>query len=336
MLSDPGADGPPLRSTTSSYDPGGYDPHGHADHGHARRPQSLLFSAVVGVVAGMIGLAPHLLEGGRLPLQNLWASQTEPTDMPFAFLPISQYAVVTIVVMLVVGGLLSGLAIRAFVVRGSLAPLPASLGLLGIHLLAAAQSFIVLANGLQLGGPSTDSRAAVYFTALLVGTSLSILLAQAAFWLTSRPSQMVCALGIALAAVPFAAWINAIAAALLGPAGLPPAFATTTRWLAAVLVGLALAWCGFRPPHRLAVWMAGLLALWVTPALITALQYSLGSRLILGDVSEMIAAGSQVFRSALTENTGPLIVGLAIASVGSCAKLLLDSRSPNRGRAEAA
>lgn len=42
--------------------------------------RSRLRGGIVGVAAATVGLLPHLLAGARLPLQNLWALDTDPDD----------------------------------------------------------------------------------------------------------------------------------------------------------------------------------------------------------------------------------------------------------------
>src|SRR6185312_2805072 len=54
----------------------------------------------LGVAAGALGILPWLVGGGTLPLQNLWANNDMPNDMPFALLPVSQYAATAIFVLL--------------------------------------------------------------------------------------------------------------------------------------------------------------------------------------------------------------------------------------------
>lgn len=45
----------------------------------------------LGAAAAIVGLIPWIITGMRLPLQNLWATDTRPADMPLALLPFSQY-----------------------------------------------------------------------------------------------------------------------------------------------------------------------------------------------------------------------------------------------------
>jgi uncharacterized membrane protein len=99
------------------------------------------------------------------------------------------------------------------------------------------------------------------------------------------------------------------------------------RWLPAVIVGLALGFCGVRPARRIAVWLVVLAALWVTPALLTALQYGLGMRVLNGDVKEMASAASQVFPLALATEVTPVLAAIVIAVVVVISRTLMQRRT---------
>lgn len=89
------------------------------------------------------------------------------------------------------------------------------------------------------------------------------------------------------------------------------------RWVPVVIVVVALIWCGVRPLSRLVVWAAGLFALWMLPAVFTALSYALGMRVLDGDLREMAQAAAQVFPMALEVEVLPVGVALVIAVVGT-------------------
>jgi hypothetical protein len=91
----------------------------------------------IGVAAAVVALLPWLVTGVRLPLQNLWAVQTLPEDMPIALLPFSQYAVVQIFSLLVVGYGAAGIVVRALRTRlPRRAVLTVGAGALSVHLVA--------------------------------------------------------------------------------------------------------------------------------------------------------------------------------------------------------
>lgn len=279
----------------------------------------------VGIVAGVMGLVPWLIGGGILPLQNLWATETLPNDMPFVLLPVSQYAVITVFVLILVGGVFAGLTMHLLARRRSFLAWPAAIGLLIVHAYAVAQSFTVVANGLDNG-----RRSALYFVGMLGGAVVAMLLAQTAFWLASRRSTGPVALAIGLSAVPFVVWIRQIVVAVSGPSGMPMPITELLRWLPALIVGVTLVWCGLRPARRLAVWLVVLVALWVIPALFTTIQYGLGMRVLNGDLSEMASASSQVLPLALREEVLPALLALALGVVGVIVREAVQRRKPSQ------
>lgn len=278
-----------------------------------------LLSFAIGVGGGILGLLPWLVGGGRLPLQNLWATETMPEDMPFVLLPLSQYAAMLLFVLVLIGGVFAGVAVHVLARRRAVAAWPASVGVLLVHLVAAVQSFAVLGGGLGLGGG--DSRTLVYFGGMLGGTVAAVLLAQLGFWMTSRRSVGIAALGVALAAVPFGTWFTRWFVAVTGEAFASAVLSDVGRWLPAVVVGVALIWCGVRPLWRIIVWVVSLLVLWVLPALFGALQYGLGMRVLDGDIPEMMRASAQVFPMMLAVGWLPVIVALVIAVVGTVVRM---------------
>jgi len=288
-------------------------------------------SLLVGIAASAVMLFPSWVGGGSLPLQNLWHTQTMPEDMPFALLPISQYYALNIFGMLLLGGVVAGLAVRALGRTRPMRAGMAALGVLLVHLIVTVQSFAVVAGGLGMIDGTAGGRELLYFGGMLGGVVAGILLAQLGLWLTSRRTVTPVALGIALAAVPFASWIGTAIVAFTTYMGYPQVVGTVLHWLPAVVVGLTLAWCGLRPPSRLSVWIVGPLAVWVLPAVFTAVQYVLGSRVLLGDLGEMADAATQVFPQALTVLWQPAVVALVIGIVGWGLRMLLTRGRARRG-----
>lgn len=287
------------------------------------RARALSFG--VGVAGGILGLLPWVIGGGMLPLQNLWATETMPDAMPFALLPVSQYFATLLFSLVLLGGVFAGLAVHVLARRRPVSAWPAALGVLLIHGIAAGQSFAVLADGLGLD--EGDTRVTLYFAGMLGGTIGSVVMAQVGFWMTSRRSVGVVSLGVALAAVPFASWMARWIVAFTGEMSLPSFVPTMVVWLPAVIVGAALVWCGVRPLGRLVVWVVGLLALWMTPALFTALGYGLGMRVLQGDVVEMAQAAAQVFPMALAEVWMPVALAAAIGVVGTVVREIMRARA---------
>lgn len=282
---------------------------------------------LLGVGGGVLGILPWLIGGGILPLQNLWASATMPEDMPFVLLPLSQYQAPLLFSLVLLGGVFAGFTVHFVARRRAIAMWPAALGVLLVHAIAVVQSFAVLAGGLELGRGG-DSRTVLYFAGLLGGVIAAIILAQLGFWLTSRRSVGTVALGVVLAAVPFGNWVSRCVVAFTSEVSPPLFVPDLLRWLPAVVVGAALVWCGVRPAWRVVVWVAGLLALWILPALFTAIQYGLGMRVLDGNVPEMARAAVQVFPMVLAEVWLPVVVALAIAVVGTVVRMVVERDRP--------
>ncbi|WP_020075860.1 hypothetical protein [Cryocola sp. 340MFSha3.1] len=268
----------------------------------------------LGFASGVVGLLPWLVTGGRLPLQNLWQTDTPPDEMPFALLPVSQYSATTLLVLLLVGGVLAGVATRLLHRTGQVEAWSVSIGLLLLQLAALLQAFVVIADGLGIGRPGVDSRASLYFAGMLGGAIVSVLLAQGLFWLVSRRAVGPASLGLVLAAVPVTSWIVGAVTALVDPYSVALALGSIFRWLPAVIVGAVLGWCGVVPLRRLGVWVVGLIALWVTPAVFTAVSNALGMRVLDGDLREMAQIAVKIFPAALDIGVGPVILAALLGA----------------------
>lgn len=305
------------------------DPAGsHAVRTVGRSPAAEAFIAVLlGLLAGLLGLAPWLLTGAQLPLQNLWGTAVLPRDMPLALLPLSQYESTTILALLMVGGSLAGLAVRIWrPARRGVAVACAAGGVLLVQVAATAQAFTVLGDGLAPG-----SLASLYYAGLLAGTVAAITAAVVALLMLAAPSRVVAALGMGLMAVPATSWLKATAAYVAGPFNVPLPLTMAWQWLPALLVGLALAWCGVKPRIRILVWVANLALLWLVPAVFTTVQSVLGTRVLAGNVPEMLAMGRQVFAAALGPGGGAgptMLLALGIGLAGVLVRRRPGSRKP--------
>jgi hypothetical protein len=79
--------------------------------------------------------------------------------------------------------------------------------------------------------------------------------------------------------------------------------------------------------------IVALAMLWIGPALITAVSYAAGSRVLARHPEEMIEAAVDVFRSASTTPevvVPPLVVAVVVAALGLVGRLVV-----RRGRASA-
>lgn len=276
---------------------------------------------LAGLVAGVVGLLPWLLTDRRLPLQNLWSQQRLPSEMPMSLLPLSQYHVVTVLAMLLVGSVLAALAVRALPRSG---PTIAGgcLGWLVVALVASGQSSWVVADGIE-----RTSRGRVYLYAVLGALVVSIVLALVALPVVARASRPAAVPWLALTAVLAGGWVSALASGFGSRFGsVPGAIGRGGHWVAAALVGATLAWCTARGGRGtiLAAWFVGLAMLWVVPAVATGVLYAAGSARSMPAteeaVRELLRDGARVAVRALEPHSrtlGDLALALVVGLVGA-------------------
>ncbi|MEE2522094.1 hypothetical protein V1639_08240 [Pseudarthrobacter sp. J75] len=295
-------------------------------HTHGTKPgRDAALAVLLGILAALMGLAPWLVTGAQLPLQNLWATEAAPETMPLSLLPLSQYKLTVLVGLLTVGGAVAGLAVRVWApVRRRLVTRCAAAGVLIVHFTAVVQSFAVVDAGLVPGTPSR-----IYVAGLLAGVIASVLAGLVALFLLASPSRTRLALGVGFMAAPFVGWGADWFYSIVGAAHAGPISSLLFRWLPAVLVGLALAWCGVRPWRRLWVWAMDLLLLWVVPALFISVNYVFGTRVMLGDAGEMLLMGRDILKATLGPDGGAgplLLLALVIGLAGAGVQLLVRRR----------
>ena len=284
-----------------------------------RRPDAeVMYPAMallIGVFCAVLGLVPGWITGAKLPLQNLWANQVMPDQMPFSLLPLSQYEVLSLIALLTTGGAAAGLAVRLWNPNHRRAATWWAVGgVLLVHSTAAIQSFVALGSGL-MGG----KLASLYFFGLLAGVMLSVAAGLVAVLLFASKSRATTTLGVGLMASSVTSWLMLWAVGIADHRNLPLEVVTIAHWLPAVLVGCSLAWCGLKPPLRLVVWALNLAFLWVIPAVFTATQSVVGTRVIAGDIPEMVLMGQQVLAAALGPEGGAgqtLLLAVVVALVG--------------------
>ena len=303
-----------------------HDASGGTDGGRNHTTPALVLIALgIGVFAGLVGLAPWIGTGMVLPVQNLWAEQTLPEDMPVSLLPLSQYLAIRLVGLLVTGGLVAALCLRWWApARSRVATACAAGGLLLVQLIAAVQSFTVLSNGL-IGSTdqaydvrSTGSMSALYFGGLLAGTVAAMVAGVLVFGAVRSRRKAGAALGIGLAAVPAGEWMSAWGEVFWESFDTPAVVYHLGHWFPAALVGLALAWC---PPDRIgraAVWVSDLALLWIVPVLFDAVAGALGTRVFRGDVAQMQEYAGSSFASSLgaPEAAGTVVLAAAMGVAG--------------------
>ncbi|TFD62623.1 hypothetical protein E3T39_01360 [Cryobacterium suzukii] len=259
---------------------------------------------VVGMLAAMVGLLPWLVTGMHLPIQNLWASNTLPEDMPIALLPFSQYTITLIVAVVVTGSALAGglaRVTRAQHPRFALAAI--IVGVLLVQVVAIVQTAVTVATGL-----AESPAAKVYLFALTAGTLAASLIGLLILMLIARAPAAGAVVAVSLAAVAFSAWLNGLIAHPLSfeTTETTRALLSAARWVPAVIVGLAVAWCGLTTIGRVAGAIVSFLALWIGPTLFTAVSAAAGTRVLAAYPAEMLDYGAQVFVSALGVKGGSL------------------------------
>jgi len=284
----------------------------------------------IGVAAAVVALLPWVVTGMRLPLQNLWAVQTLPEDMPIALLPFSQYAVTQILSLLVVGYGAAGIVVRALRTRLPRRAVPAvGAGALAVHLVATVQAAWTVASGLAERTAST-----VYLAALLAVVAAAVLTGLLVLRLITAPPRAGAVIGLSLVALVVGSWL----ADLLMPLGSAPGGAAPSvlnlvvRWVPAVLVGAAIAWGGHGTRGRVFAAVGSLLLLWIVPSAFAAVTSAAGSRVLLPYPSEMVDYGLEVLRAAMFAPElvlPPLLVALVVAAAGITLHRLLGRRLAN-------
>jgi hypothetical protein len=279
------------------------------------RPSMSSFSCfAIGLAAAVLGLLPWILTGMRLPLQNLWVTATAPEDMPIALLPLSQYSTTLIPGLLITGSAIAGLVARLL---GSRMPkrgtMLIALAVLLVYAVAGMQASIVVADGLEHSDP-----AKFYLAALVIVAILSIALALAVLLLISRAPVAGATIGLSVGALAAGIYVNS----LIAPIGGISTEVTTSLlglagWVPAVLVGVAIGWCGVRTAGRIVAVVVSLLGLWIGPAALTAISSATGTRVLLPYPSEMLDYGFGVFRMAasLPELVLPPLITAVIVGV---------------------
>ena len=271
---------------------------------------------LVGIGAVLIGLLPWIRAGLRLPLQNLWGTDTLPEAMPVALLPLNQYYLHIILGLLVTAGLIGGVIARA--APPAHRALSGGLTAAGTFLamaFAVVQSALVLADGLR----ENDERSGTYLVLMVAWAVLSALGGLLVLVLVARAPRAGATVAVALAAPGVGSWAQALLAPSVALAS--PAVVTVVgylHWLPAVLVGLALAWCGARTSGRIGAWVMSLVLLWVLPAVQTVIGYVAGFRRS-SSLWESLGSGLDLLGLVLAPDIAgpPVLLALALGVLGS-------------------
>lgn len=297
-----------------------------------KAPLSSPVFLLIGIGSAIVGLLPWLITGMRLPLQNLWATATLPADMPLALLPFSQYFIFLIVALIVIGSTIAGIAGRWVAARHPGSALVALLGgVLIVQVIATAQTAIVVSAGLSDRAAST-----VYLVALTCGTVAAILLGLGMLVLVARAPRAGALIAFSLAAIAFASWLGG----LFFPVGtfstaspLTSVLREVMQFAPAVIIGVAIAWCGVNSVGRVIAAVAALAMLWVGPTAATAVSAAVGSRVLAPYPTEMLDYGVGVFRMAIGMPElwlNAVLVAVVVAVVGLLVRRWLAGRQPSR------
>jgi len=293
---------------------------------------SVWLFVLLGVAAAVVGLLPWLATGMRLSLQNLWAFETMPEAMPLALLPFSQYALTSIVGLIVTGSAIAGLLARALrrrMPRRGFAGL--LVGVLGVQLIAVAQTALVVQSGLQRRFEST-----VYLLALIALALFSIAVGVLLLWLIARAPRAGALIGFAFGAIAVGFWASTLLAPFLGVGTVDVGWLLDwLRWVPAVLIGAAIAWCGVGTVGRVVAAIASLVVLWLAPALATAVSSAVGTRVLATRPAEMLDYGVGVFSAASTIPElvlPPIIVAIVVAGLGLALHAGISSARVGRSR----
>jgi len=266
---------------------------------------------LIGAVCALVALVPWILEGGRQPVQNLWADGSFLGEMPIVLLPLGNYSVATTSALLVIGAAFAGAAVA--IARGLHRTLSARLVLLGlliVQVAALAHSAYVLTSGLGDG-----RRDQLYAGSLVGGALMTIALGVLIMLGIASAKPAPATLAIAASAVALNVWLPGLVLVIVPEQTVLPTLVwQSVSWLPAVITGIAVGWCGVRTVGRAVASVAAVLMIWIGPAFVTAVSYGLGTRIYLQYPAELLPASKQVFGLALgSTGQGPQRVAITVA-----------------------
>jgi len=278
---------------------------------------------LVGVGGAVAALAPWLITGGRMPLQNLWSEL--PSDIPFVLLPFHPYTATLVGAILLFGAALSGVAGRGLGARRSRgATLFLLLGATLVQGIAVAQSAVTTRATLPDG-----DEADLYVLALTTGAVLTIGVGIGVLALVARAPRAGAVVALAVGAVAAGPWLAALIVPFgTAPTEIPPLL-TLVQWVPPVLAGAAIAWAGIGSIGRILAAVGAVAIVWIGPAALTGVGYALGSRVLWNDPSGMVEAAVQVFTLALLTPElawRPIVACLVTAAIGLGIRAMLVRR----------
>ena len=290
------------------------------------RPVPTWAALLAGAVAAVVGLAPWLIGGARLPVQNLWEGGI-PAEAPVVLLPFSQYMVTSIFALLVVAGALAGVAARALVSRGGgRAPaLWMGGGLLAVQVLAVVQTVAVVGAGLQDRQDST-----VYLAGIGGGVVACLLISAGAFLLIALAPRAGALFGLSTGAIAVGLWLPIAIVDPIGSTSVQMWLLRAFTYVMPILVGAAIVWTGVRTVGRVVSALVSLALVWLAPPLTTAVSSALGTRILARDLAGMLEYGAGIFGQYATDATlvrEPVALAVAVAVVGLVVREVLGRRA---------
>ena len=313
--------------TTSTEVPGRGSTASPARSG-ARRGRAGWPFLLVGISGAVVALAPWLITGGRMPLQNLWSEL--PSDIPFVLLPFHPYTATLVAAIILFGATIGGVAGRA---RGSRrvrgATLFLLLGAITVQGLAVAQSAVTTRSTL----PDVDD-ADLYVIALTTGAVLTIGIAAGVIALVAKAPRAGAVMALSVGSVAAGPWLAALIVPFgTAPTEIPPLL-TLVQWVPPVLAGAAVAWAGLGSAGRIVAALGAVLIVWIGPAVLTGVGYALGSRVMWNDPAGMIDGAIHVFGLALLTPElawRPIVACVLTAAIGLGVRAVVVGRRSGRG-----
>jgi len=329
-----GTTGPPAgRQDAAVLDVDGVDGPPPPHQGSGVSPRSWVWAVPLLALGGwFVGLLPWIVV--RSSTSTFGSPWNPRNDLRSALLPFHHQQLMTLLVVTVVAGALSGSApwwSRDRLRRRWLLALLATLGAAAATWWAVTQT---LGPDPDLGGSGrTADTVRLAFVALTVTGSLLGLLLGLGASLGGPVLRTVAATPLVVVA---AYWLGQLVTmALADPARpqpltwLPPTLAVLTG----VGVGVLLAVLGVRPLWRLVGWVLALALVILTPAALTATRYVLeslrGTPVRSAELAELVHDGLEVFRLSLTSTvtafgpSAPTTTALVAVVVGALGAVLL-------------
>ncbi|MEG3615300.1 hypothetical protein [Isoptericola haloaureus] len=253
------------------------------------QPLSPTRGFLLGAGAAVVGLLPWIMAGW----QPSWPTYPNKPDLfVHTFLPFSPDLLALMLGVVVLPGAIVGVALRP---RTAAIPgrvdAAATAGLVLVIAGAALQSVAVTAPRLR---PETSGLldVAVGLTAVAVALAISVLVSRVLARRTVPAATVAAAAGAAAAGY----WLESVLRIPWGwglqlPDEVIVTLALITQIIPAILLGAALAWCGWTPRRRIWAWTVALLIFWVGQAVLDAATYWFVTARSMGSSSPAQYAG---------------------------------------------